>query len=113
MRKLLKDDGSRREEGIPRIVNLVWPEPITILELAKFVKDAIREQTSGRIDPMIEVKDTGDQPYFAPGDKNKFKVDPRKVNEFLGKDVLTDPRDSIRRIVERQIAAGRIAISSS
>jgi len=113
VRKLLKDEGSRREEGIPRIVNLVWPEPITVLELANLVKDAIKEKTSGRIDPLIEVKDTGDQPYFAPGDKNKFKVDPRKAKEFLGSEVLTNPRASIRRIVEKQIAAGRIAVSSS
>src|SRR5207245_7772736 len=82
VRKLLKDDGSRREEGIPRIVNLVWPEPIKIMEVAKLVKDAIREQTSGRIDALIEVRDTGDQPYLAPGDKNKLTVDHRKSTSF-------------------------------
>src|SRR3989475_5424983 len=65
VRNLLKDEGSRREVGIPRIVNLVWPEPITVLELANHVKDAIREKTSGSDDTLHEVKDNRGQAYCA------------------------------------------------
>jgi len=81
-------------------VNLFYPEPITVLELAEIVKDVITELTSGRIMPKIEVVDKGIPPLFTPEDKNKFSVDISKSLKALGIDSLTHPRESVRRIVK-------------
>lgn len=103
--RALKADANASEERLPRIVNLVWPEPLTILELAELVRETVREKTMGRIVPSVVVKDTGLPDVFSPGDKVKFKVDSRIARELLGGAGMTDPHESIRRLVERSIAA--------
>ena len=76
------DDQSRSR--IPHIVNVAWPEPITVLDLAEMVSDAISQETNGKLVPRIEVKQTGVQPLFAPEDKEKFRMDASKVLSLRG-----------------------------
>ena len=90
---------------LPHIVNVVWPEPITILDLAELVKKVIKEQTKGRLDPTIQVKDTGLPAAFSPDDKSKFRIDSTKALSLLNMSALTSPRDSIARIVENYLLA--------
>ncbi len=103
VRRALNPNPANRDEGGTHIVNMVWPEPITILELAELVRDAVMEKTKGMVAPSIEVKDTGDPPLFTADAKTRFKVDTRKAEELVGKIGMTNPRDSIRRLVENRV----------
>lgn len=61
------------DSSLGRVLNLTYPEPITIIELAEIVRDAIAELTNGKTVPKIELVDQGLQPLFTEDSKYKFK----------------------------------------
>jgi len=83
--------------------NLVYPEPVTVLELANIVREEIIRLSNGRINPEIEIIDTGQPIIYSPEDKNKFKVDINKAAQILSTDKLIEPRESIRRIIKKYL----------
>jgi len=88
---------------LSNVVNLYWPEPITILELARMVKDAVIKYSGGKIRPGIEVVDTGESTLFTPEDKDLIKVDVSKVKSFLGLERMTDPKETIEKLVKEKL----------
>jgi nucleoside-diphosphate-sugar epimerase len=93
--------GEVRKEGgsLAHIVNVCWPEPITILELAEMVRDAATKCSNGKIRPEIEVVDKGQPVLFTPEDKELIKVDVSKAKSFLGLERMTNPKETIRKLV--------------
>ena len=92
--RLPKGDGS-----LQRVVNVYYPEPITILEIAEIVKESVARNSRGMIEPRIVVTKTGEKGHFTPQDKNSIRVDVSKAKEFLGLQELTSPKETIDRIV--------------
>jgi len=89
--------------SIHHIVNLCWPEPVTILELAEIIKDLIIRWTNGRIKPKIEIVDTEQPSVFASEDKKLMRVDISKARSFLGLENLVSPYESLERIIKKRI----------
>ncbi len=81
------------------IYNLFNPHPITILELAKTIQDAVRECTNGKIAPAIEVVDKHLPVLFNPDEKQTLNADIDKTLRFFAIQALKDPRDAIFEIV--------------
>jgi UDP-glucose 4-epimerase len=98
--KILNDEVEKRGSSLSRVLNLVYPEPVTILELAEIVRDTIAMLTNGKIVPKIEIVDQGLQPLFTEDSKYKFKVDISKTMKFLGIEKLIEPRKSIEDLVK-------------
>jgi UDP-glucose 4-epimerase len=98
-------DGDIKKEGnsLTHIVNVYYPNPITILELAKIVQDAIIKNTRGVLQPKIEIVDTGQKPLFSEDEKNQIKVDVTKAMNFLGLNKLKSPEDAIDNIVRKKV----------
>jgi len=96
--KILNNDITK-DYNIPHIINVMYPEPITILELAQIISDTIARLTDSKIVPSIEIVDKGLPSLFSQDDKNKFKVDVSKAVNFLGINMFTTPEQSIERIV--------------
>ena len=103
IKKIIKGEVKKGENSLSHIINVYYPEPITIMELAKMVKEAIVKVTDGNIDPPIKVVDQGLPPLFSKEDKYRFKVDVSKALGFLGIEELTHPRESIERIVKSRL----------
>jgi len=80
-----------------------YPEPITVLELAEIVRDAIIKDTYGKIQPPIEIVDKGMPPIFSEEDKAIIKVDTSKVKKLLGISSLLSPKESIENIVRNKL----------
>jgi UDP-glucose 4-epimerase len=97
--KILNGEVEKHGSSLGRVLNLVYPEPITILELAEIVRDTIAKLTNGEIVPKIEIVDQGLQPLFTEDSKYKFKVDISKTMKFLGIEKLIEPRKSIEDLV--------------
>lgn len=96
----------RAEKGcgsLAHIVNVYHPVPVTILDLAKTVKDAIAKLTHNTIDPEIQIIDTGQPPSFDERDNESFKVDTTKALRFLHLKTLRSPRESIEMIVKSRL----------
>lgn len=106
IKKILDGEISKETKSISRIVNVFWPQPITILELAKITRDAIIKWSNGSIKPQMQIVDKKEPVLFSPKDKGLIKVDVNKVKSFLGLEKLTDPRETIERIVKKKIAQG-------
>ena len=98
--RILYNEIEKSSNSLAHIVNVFYPEPITILELAEIVKESVIEYTSGKVMPKIEIVDSGITPLFTEEDKNRIKVDISKAKKLLGLEKLKSPRESIREIVK-------------
>jgi UDP-glucose 4-epimerase len=99
-RRILDGEVDKSGGSLRRVLNLMYPEPVTVLELAEMVRDVVAELTGGRVVPRIEVVDQGLPSLFDPDAKRRFKVDVSRTLSFLGLDRLTSPRESIERIAK-------------
>ena len=90
-------------DSFSHIVNVFYPKPITILELAETIRNIIVELTGGRINPPVEVVDKGIPPLFREDEKDRIKVDVSKALKFLGLEGFTNPKDTLRRIIEKRL----------
>ena len=102
-KKILNNEISKEGGSLAHVVNLCYPEPVTILELANFVKDLITKHSKGKIVPEVKIVDTGQPSPFTTEDKELIKVDIGKVARFLGFKKLTSPRKSLEKIVKHKI----------
>lgn len=96
----------RTGNSLSHIVNVYYPQPVTIIELAKLVSNTISEVTGGQTKPPIEIVDKGLPLLFSENDKNMIKADVTKVHELLGIDHLLSPKDSIESIVKMRATRG-------
>lgn len=99
--RILRGEIGKEESGLAHIVNLCWPKPITIIELAHIIRDAMIQLTDGKIKPAIEIVDKGQPLLFKAGDKQRMRVDITKVRQLLGMKRLEDPKIPIKRIIKK------------
>ena len=99
-KKILDNEIEKSGNSLAHIVNVYYPEPITILELAEIVKESVIDCTGGKVRSKIEIVDKGIPLLFSKEDKNRIKVDLKKAKKLLGLDKLKSPKESIREIVK-------------
>ena len=102
-KKILNDKMEKNGNSLAHIVNVYYPKPITILELAEIVKESIIECTSGKVMPKIEILDKGIPPLFNEEDKYRIKVNVEKARLFLGLEKLKSPKKSVAEIVKLRL----------
>lgn len=102
-RKILNGEVRLKGNSLAHIFNVYYPEPMTILELAEIVRDAIVKYCDGRIGPEIEVVDTGQPSVFSEEDKKLIRVDVSKALNFLGLGRLKSPKESIEELVAAMV----------
>lgn len=103
-KKILDNEMSNGGQNLNHVVNVTWPEPITILELANIVREQIIDVSGGKIKPSVETKNLGEPNKYSPEDKKSMPIDISKMRKFLGIEELTSPKQAIRRIIEARIA---------
>jgi len=101
--KILEGEIEKSSNSLAHIVNVYYPEPITILELAEIVRKSIVECTGGKIMPEIEIVDDGIPPLFTKEDINRIKVDLSKAKKLLGLEKLRSPEESLTEIIKLQL----------
>ena len=89
--------------SLSNIINLYYPEPITIIDLAKIVQEQIASKTNGTVNPKIDVVDTGQPVLFNENDKSNLRVDISKAMQFLGWNNLISPRESLASIIDGRL----------
>jgi nucleoside-diphosphate-sugar epimerase len=89
--------------GVNNVFNIVYPEPVTVIELAEYVKQIVYEETGGRINPSIEVVDKGLPAAFTPEDKHRFQVKIEKAKGVLGLVSLKSPLESLRTLIQQAV----------
>jgi nucleoside-diphosphate-sugar epimerase len=90
-------------KGVNNVFNIVYPEPVTIIELAEYIKQIVYEETGGRINPPIEIVDMGLPSAFTPEDKHRFQVKIDRVREVLGLNHLKNPIESLKVLINEHL----------
>jgi nucleoside-diphosphate-sugar epimerase len=103
--KILSNEAKKTSNSLDRILNIYYPEPITILGLAEIVRDAVVKYTKGKTRPKIDIVDKDLPLLFSEGDKNKIKPVIDKAKAFLGLDELVSPKVSIEKLVSNKLKA--------
>jgi UDP-glucose 4-epimerase len=101
--KILKEEIKKENNSLAHIINVYYPSPITILDLAQIVQRVVMKLTNGAIQPKIEIVDTGQKPLFREEDKNRIKVNIKKAIDLLGLSKLKSPEESIEEIVRGRL----------
>jgi len=101
-RKIINGEFEKTGNSLSHIVNVYYPKPITIMELAKIVAEAIVKCTNGKMKPQIEIIDQGKPLLYNEEDKIKIRVDVTKAQKMLGLEKLTSPKESIEKIIKKQ-----------
>jgi UDP-glucose 4-epimerase len=101
--KILNSEIRKESNSLASIVNVYYPEPITILELAEIVQKAIIRHTNNSVIPKIEIVDLGHPLLFKEDDKKQIRVDISKVIDFLGLNEIKSPEKTINDIIKRRI----------
>jgi UDP-glucose 4-epimerase len=101
--KIVSGECRKTKNSLAHIVNVYYPEPVTILELAGIVRDAIVKYSDSRIEPEIDVVDSGQASTFGEEDENLVRVDVSKALNFFGLRGLKSPRQPIEEIVKSRI----------
>ncbi len=102
-KKILNGDVCKETNSLHHVVNLCWPEPVTVFELAEIVRDLVIKCTNGKIKPEIKIVDTGQPSLFSAKDKKLIKVDISKAAGFLGLENLVSPNKSLERVISKRI----------
>jgi len=102
-RKILNGEVHKESNSLAHIFNVFYPEPVTILELAEMVKEIIIKCSNGKIEPKIEVVDTGQPSVFNSEDKKLIKVNISKAMNSLDLGKLKTPKESIENIIRTRL----------
>jgi nucleoside-diphosphate-sugar epimerase len=89
------------------IYNLFYPKPITILELAQIIKEAITQYTNHKTTPNIEIIDKGLPTLFSANEKETLNVDIRETINFFAIKKLKSPKETIYEIVKNRLKIGK------
>lgn len=101
--RILNNELVKTAYSIDNIINVYHPEPVTIIDLAKMVQEAIMRVTNSAVKPQIEIRDENQPVKFTKDDKKKIKVDVSKALSFLGINRLLSPKESIEDIVKEKL----------
>ena len=105
--KILSGELEKTDNSLSHIVNVYYPNPVTILELAEIIRNSIIKNTEGRMSPQIKVIDQGLPMSFTKDDKNKLSGDITKAWRLFGLEAeqLNSPEKSIDRLIRNRLHA--------
>lgn len=101
--KILSSE-AKEKNSLVHVVNFFYPEPVTIIELANMVRDAVVKHSKSRIKPEVKIVDKGQPSLFAAEDKESIKIDISKAMRFLGLKRLTAPKESIEQLIKSRMS---------
>lgn len=103
-KKIINGELKKTDNSLAHIVNVYYPQPVTILDLAGIVQTSIIKCTNGQVKPQINIVDQGKPSLFNEEDKNHITVDIAKGRKLLGRKRLTNPTESIEKIVKNRLS---------
>ena len=101
---ILNGKFAKSDNSLAHIINVYYPQPITILELAQITKRVITKCTNGQLKPKVEILDKGIASLFKEDDIKRIKVDIEKARSLLGVERLRSPEESLADLVASQLA---------
>jgi len=89
--------------NMPNLVNLSYPLPLSVLELANIVIESVTKLSNGKIRPKMRIVDKGVKSKFNESDKTKVKFDMSLAQKWFGISNFISPREEIEKIIEKRL----------
>jgi len=105
--KVLDGELTKGGNSIAHIINVYYPQPITILDLAHIVRKAIIECTNSAVNPSLEILDKHLPCLFTEDDKKRIKVNIDRAKNLLRLEKLTSPEESLKEIIRLKLLKSR------
>ena len=99
----LKKNKKFLRENQSHVINLSYPEPMTILDLAKTVRDSVKKYSLNKISPQVKIIDKGITNEYNKGDKQRAKYDISKLRRVLGIKNLIEPKKEIQHEIQKRL----------
>ena len=97
--KIIEGTFQKTGSSLAEVVNVFYPRPLTILELAKTVARDVRRISKGKIVPEVKIVSDPQKPIFKASSKNLIRVNVSKSRKLLGLKKLTSPEEAIAKII--------------
>jgi nucleoside-diphosphate-sugar epimerase len=91
---------SQSKNNIDHIMNLAYPDPISILDLANIVQKSVQTLSDGKINPEVSIIDKSIPETGDSDDKNKIHLDISKIKNYFEIDSLEKPEDTINELIK-------------
>lgn len=91
-------------KSIEHVMNIAYPHPISILDLAHIVSDSVIQHTNGKIKPEISIVDQGIDEIGTSTDKDNIELDVSKVQKILNLEKLTSPQEQIDMLIKKKFS---------
>lgn len=101
--KILNNETELGGSNLDAIVNLAYPHPVTILDLAEIIKSSVIKHSNGRIKPDIKILNKGLVNKYTSDQTNKIKLDISKAKRILAVKKLVSPQEAIDNIVRQRL----------
>ncbi len=89
--------------NINHVMNVAYPEPISILDLAETIQEIVKRLSSGKINPQISIVDKSIPEIGNPDDKNKIHLDISKIKKYFDINSLQTPKDTIEELIKHRM----------
>ena len=103
--RILSNSFSKPVNSLDHIVNVYYPESITIFDLAQIVRDSVIKYSGNKIVPQVNVIDTGEKILHAENEGKPLKANVTKAATLLNLKQLKHPRESIEQLVKNRLNA--------
>jgi nucleoside-diphosphate-sugar epimerase len=101
--KILSGKLKRADNSLEHIVNLYYPKPMTILDLARSVRKSIIRCTDAKVKPRLRIVNKGFPKLFNRSDKDRIVVSIKRAERLLEMKRLTSPEESLTSIVKLRL----------
>lgn len=92
------------ENSIEHIMNIAYPHPISVLDLAHIVSDSVNRHTNGKIKPKISIVDQGIAEIGSATDKDNIELDVSKIQQILNLEKLMSPQEQIDILIKKKLS---------
>ena len=90
--------------SIDHIMNLAYPDPISILDLAYAVQNSVQTLSNGKINPEVSIIDKSIPETGDPDDKNNIHLDISKIKNYFEINSLEKPEDIIHELIKYRMS---------
>lgn len=101
---LIFSNKKNNDNSLNHIINLAYEKPITILDLATYVKDAVHTFSDGKISSSINIIDKGIESVYDETSTTNLKIDNTKLHNFLQINSLSNPKNIISELVRKKLS---------
>ena len=101
---LIIEQKKTSDNSIEHIMNIAYPHPISILDLAHIISDSVNRHTNGKIKPEIAIVDQGLDEVGSSTDKDNIELDISKVQKILNLEKLTSPQEQIDILIKEKLS---------